>query len=249
MKNPKIFILFALLLVPTLVFSQKWKLSRSEYIYGIGINNLFGDIGGATSSDASRFADLDLASSRPILTLGYRYKFYERIAAKANFSYAYIHASDVNSVNEDRNYAVSSNLFEFYAQAEYHLLKEKQMVTYNSMSMRGKLQKFNAGINLYVFMGVGGAYFIPKAKDDFSGSSRFVDNKNFTFVFPIGFGIKYPLTSITDIGFELGGRFTTTDFIDGFKPEKSVSNDMYYFTVINVSTKIKKIKRRTEMRF
>ena len=244
MKAYKHIVLFSLLLIPTLGFSQKWKLSRSEYTYGIGISNYFGDIGGSSKADASAFSDFDIAYSRPVLAVGYRYRLYERIAVKANLSYANIYGSDVKSINEGRNYSFTTNMFELNGHLEYHITKEMHMVSYKSMSMRGKVKKFNRGINFYVFMGIGGAYFKPKAKDSFVGSSRFVDNKNLTFVFPIGLGLKYPLTSTTQIGLELGGRFTTTDFIDGFSPEASNSNDMYYFTVINVSTKIKRKKRR-----
>ncbi len=245
MKAYKHIILFSLLLIPTLGFSQKWKLSRSEYAYGVGISNYFGDIGGSSKADALGIADLRLAYSRPVLAVGYRYKLYERIAVKANLSYANIYGSDVKSINEGRNYSFTTNMFELNGHVEYHITQEMHMVSYKSMSTRGKLHKFNTGINLYVFAGVGGAYFKPKAKDSFVGSSRFVDNKNLTFVFPLGLGLKYPVTSTTYIGLELGGRFTTTNFIDGFSPEASNSNDIYYFTVINVSTKIKRKKRRS----
>ncbi|MCK5171433.1 MAG: hypothetical protein KAQ75_16255, partial [Bacteroidales bacterium] len=77
--------------------------------------------------------------------------------------------------------------------------------------------------------------------------SRFVDNKNLALVIPVGLGLKYPLTSTTQIGLELGGRYTTTDYIDGFSPYPSSEHrDIYYFTVINVSTKIKRKRRRSQ---
>jgi len=247
----KIRILFlVMILIPTLGFSQRWKLSRSEYMYGIGVANYFGDIGGAEKADASGFADIDIGYTRPTLAIGYRYKLYERIAVKANFTYANIHGSDVKSVNEGRNYSFSTNLFELNGHLEYHITEEKTVVSYRSMSLRGKLKKFNAGINLYVFMGVGGAYFKTKALDDFSTSDRFVDNKNLGLVVPFGIGAKYPLSTRSYIGLEFGRRFVTSDYIDGFSPEPSEAKDVYYFTVISVSYKIKKkSNRRPEYRF
>jgi opacity protein-like surface antigen len=244
MRIHKYILLSCLLIVSTLGFSQQWKLSRSSYTYGVGISNYFGDIGGASKADASPFADLDLAYSRPVLAVGFYYKLYERIAVKGNLSYANIHGSDANSQNANRNYTFTTNMVELNGHVEYHILKEMQMVSYSKMSMRGKVNKFNVGINLYVFAGIGGAYFKPKAKDNLTEEPRFNDSKNLALVFPVGLGIKYPLTSITSIGLELGGRFTTTDYIDGFSTESSTSNDIYYFTVINVSTKIKRSKRR-----
>lgn len=244
MKAFKFLIFLIFLLIPILGFSQKWKLSRSEYVYGVGISNYFGDIGGASKADASALADFDIAYTRPVLAIGYRYKLHERFAVKANLTYANIHGSDINSLNEPRNNSFTTNMLELNGYVEYHITKEMQMVTYNKMSMRGKLHKFNRGINLYVFMGVGGAYFKPKALDDLADDPRFVDNKNLTFVFPVGLGIKYPLTSTTFVGLEWGARFTTSDAIDGFKPQTTNTKDLYYFTVINVSTKIKRIHRR-----
>ncbi|MDA3953084.1 MAG: DUF6089 family protein [Bacteroidales bacterium] len=249
MKALKHIILFCLLLISTLGFSQKWKLSRSEYTYGIGVVNYFGDIGGASKVDASGFSDLDLAYSRPVLAVGYHYKMFERLAIKGNLTYANIHGSDVNSINEGRNNSFTTNMFELNGHIEYHITKEMQMVSYSKMSMRGKVNKFNVGVNLYVFAGVGGAYFKPKALDNLTSDSRFDDSKNLSLVFPVGLGIKYPLSSTTYIGLELGGRLTTTDFIDGFNTETSTSKDVYYFTVINVSTKIKRLKQRPKMRF
>ena len=249
MRGLKYILLSCLLLISSFGFAQKWKLSRSSYTYSIGVSSYFGDIGGASNADASAFADLELGNSRPVLAVGYYYKLYERIALKGNLSYANIHGSDANSLNEKRNLTFTSNMFELNGHIEYHILKEMQMVSYNKMSMRGKVNKFNVGVNLYVFAGIGGAYFNPKAKDNLEGNSRFVNNKNIAIVFPVGLGIKYPLTSTTSIGLELGGRFTTSDYIDGFTSESSTSKDIYYFTVINVSTKIKKAKQRAKIRF
>ncbi|MCB2194818.1 MAG: hypothetical protein KQH79_03105 [Bacteroidetes bacterium] len=250
MKLSKYIILVILIVSPVLSVAQRWKLSRSEYVYGVGVSNYFGDIGGSEKADASGFADIDITNTRPSLSIGYRYKLYERIAVKASLTYANIHGTDVKSINEGRNYSFTTNMFELNGHVEYHITEEKAAVSYKSMSLRGKLKKFNAGINLYVFLGVGGAYFKPKALDDFADSERFIEDKNMGLVVPFGVGLKYPLTSQSYIGLEFGRRFITSDYLDGFSPEASDAKDVYYFTVINVSYKIKrKSKRRPEYRF
>ncbi len=250
MKTSKIFILLILMLIPTLMFSQRWKLSRSEYSYGIGVANYFGDIGGAIKTDASGFADIDMANTRPTLAVGYRYKLHERLAVKANLTYANIHGSDVESINEGRNNTFSTNMFELNGHIEFHITKEKNIVSYKTMSMRGKLRKFNVGLNVYMFAGAGVAYFKPKALDNLTNDSRFIDNKNFGVVVPFGIGVRYPLTTISSIGLEFGRRFITSDYVDGFNTESSEAKDVYYFTVINVSYKIKrKSNSRKELRF
>jgi Domain of unknown function (DUF6089) len=252
MKISKFFILLLLILIPTITFSQRWKLSRASYSYGIGISNYFGDIGGSMKTDASGFADIDLLNSRPTLTVGYRYKLHERIAVKANLSYANIYGSDVNSKKESRNYAFSTNLFELNGHVEFHITKEKTVVSYKTMSMRGKLRRFNVGLNFYMFAGAGVAYYKPKAKDNLLNDPRFNDSKNFGVVVPFGVGVRYPLTTKTSIGLEIGRRFITSDYVDGLSPENSANEhkDGYYFTVINVSYKIKrKSNSRKELRF
>ena len=55
--------------------------------------------------------------------------------------------------------------------------------------------------------------------------------------------LKYIIDSKWVLGFELGGRFTSTDFLDGFSPLTSNFNDVYYFTVLNLIYKIKTDRR------
>jgi opacity protein-like surface antigen len=250
MGKYKYIILLVIVLVPALGFAQRWKLSRAEYMYGIGISNYLGDLGGANSRDASFFQDIDIANTRYVLSVGYRYRLYQRIAVKGSLSYAKLYGADVNSVNENRDYSFKSNLIELSGHVEYHITEEKQMVSYSSMSLRGKLRKVNAGINFYVFAGIGGAYFKPKSLEGSSYDGRYVGNKNLSLVFPVGLGLKYPISTRAYIGLELGRRFITSDYIDGFSPDPGQKKDAYYFTVISVSYKIKKkSNRRPEYRF
>jgi opacity protein-like surface antigen len=250
MKMKKQIILFFIILFlsPFFSYSQKWKLTRQELIGGIGLANYFGDIGGAEDPEASFISDVDFVYTRPNLMIGYRYRITERLAAKGSLTYANFYGSDAGSKNEARNYAFSSNLIELYGHVEYHITKEKQLITYSTMALRSGLKKLNATVNVYVFAGLGGAYFKPKAKDDFIGSERFNDSKNLTLVLPVGIGAKYPIRSDLYIGMDLSARITTTDFIDGFSPDASKHNDLYYLTTIYVSYKIKPRSRRPRIR-
>jgi len=88
-----------------------------------------------------------------------------------------------------------------------------------------------------VFAGLGGAFF---------GTEKLDNLENFDFeysktalVFPIGVGVKIGLNPKWDAGFELGRRFTTTDYLDAYTSEWSKSNDVYYFGVFNLIYKIK----------
>jgi len=248
MKRTKSIILFLLITIPLIGYSQKWKLSRTEIIGGIGTVNYFGDIGGSADADALWISDLDIMSTRPNVSVGLRYRLYDRFAVRGNLTYARFSGTDVGSLYEGRNYSFSTNLYELSAYGEFSIIPEKQMVKY-WINVRDGLRKFNASLNVYVFAGIGVSYFKPKALDSFVGSTRFVDDKNFAIVMPLGLGLKYPITPLNNIGIELGGRFTSSDYIDGFKPDASESNDIYYFALINVTHKIKPKARKTSVRF
>lgn len=249
MKKQFSLLIIILLLLPFFSYGQKWKLNRQELIGGVGLANYFGDIGGAEDPDASILLDVDFAYTRPNLMVGYRYRLADRLAVKGSLTYANFYGWDKSSKNEARDYAFSSNLIELYGHIEYHITPEKQLITYSTMSLRSGLKKLNASINVYVFVGIGGAYFKPKAKENFVGSDRFNDSKNLALVLPVGIGAKYPLRSDLFIGMEFSPRFTTTDYIDGFSPNLSENNDLYYLTTIYVSYKIKQKNRKPKIRY
>lgn len=232
--------------------AQLWKLSNKEIYGGLGTSHYFGDIGGANSSSSFNPADLDIASTRPSVTLGMRYRFAERFAARGNFGFGMLHSSDVGSVNENRNYAFKTILLEMSGQLMFSITEEKQVISYSAMNMRQGLRKFNARPHIYAFAGIGGAYFSPKALDDLEGSGRFDNSSSIALSFPVGLGIRYPFSPRTWVGFELGGRITTSDYIDGFTSQYSSSNDVYYFSQFFVSYKLKSNRfkpRRRNIRF
>lgn len=247
--NKRVVLLIMVSVLPLLGFSQKWKLARTEILGGIGTVSYFGDIGGAESADAMWVSDLDIMTTRPNFNVGYRYRIDEWGTIRGNFTYAMFKGSDENSVNAARNYTFSTNLYEITGYFEYWLIKEKQMVRYSSMTLRDGLRKFNAAFSLYVFAGVGGVYFKPVAYDNLATSGRFVENKNFGIVMPIGIGIKYPITERSSLGFELTGRLTSTDYIDGFKPDGSKYNESFYYTSLYIAHKLKPRSKTKKISF
>ena len=232
-------LLFVLLLVPVLTFSQRWKLQRAEITAGLGGVNYFGDIGGtADESNLLGLKDISIKFTRPNINFGGRYRINERFNVKANLVFGYLEGSDANSRNASRNYAFSSSIFELSGQVEYSLIPEKQPTRYSIMALRDGLRTFNQTLNTYVFAGLGGIYFNAKALEDLSTSDRFDDSKNFTLVVPVGVGVKYPLNSKIYVGFELGGRWAASDYLDGLTTKYSNHFDIYYFSLLNVVFKI-----------
>jgi len=237
MKRTALLILLLSFLYPATTQAQAWRMKRYEAIVGIGTANYFGDIGGQSKGEnALGFRDLSLSSTRPSIYLGARYKLYEPIAIKLNLITGFISGSDEGGINEDRNFEFSATIFEPSVQVEYSFLKEKEAQSYLMMKGSG-VKSFRSSISAYVFVGIGGGFFWPKAKEDLVDYE--IDYNKATLVVPMGLGAKYGLNSNWSVGFELGGRLTTTDYLDGYTSPYSESNDVYYFAVINFVYKMR----------
>lgn len=233
MKNSYILFLIIVLL-PTLVFSQsrRWERTRYELVGATGTTNFMGELGGSDKSGSSYFRDFEISSSRPLLHLGLRYKILEPLAVRTSISYGWLHGDDAKTENiyrKDRNIHFRSPIVEFSTQVEYSIIKEKAGHRYNLK--RGKRFSLQAlKVNTYIFAGVAGFYFNPKAKD-IEGDGKWHalqplgtegqgliptrdKYKRFQMAVPLGFGFKYNITRSIGIGLEYGARITFTDYID-----------------------------------
>lgn len=232
-------------MLPVLSFSQRWKLQRTEVTGGIGGTHYFGDIGGtADENNWMGLKDIEIVNTRPNINIGGRYRLEEDMSIKANVVFGYLEGDDANSKNEVRNYAFSSTVLEISGQFEYSLIPESIPVNFSIGNVRRGLIRSSANLNTYVFLGLGGVFFDVKPLDDLKDSDRFDSSKSMSFVVPVGVGVKYPINNQIHIGFELGGRWTSTDYIDGFTSQFSKHNDIYYFTLLNVVFKIETLNRR-----
>lgn len=226
-----IFFLFSLT-----VDSQIWKMRRYEGLFGVGTAHYFGDIGGYPKGEnLLGLRDIDFTQLRPTLYIGMRYKLYETVALKLNLSYGYLHGDDAGDVNDARNFKFYTGIFEPSFQVEYSFLKEKEAMSYLMMKGKG-INQFNASLNAYVFAGIGGAFFKTTGNETLEEVG--LEYNTTTLVFPLGIGIKYGLNTSWSLGFDLGGRFTTSDYLDGYTSQYSESKDVYLFGVINLIYKI-----------
>ena len=235
-------VLAILFIIPLSVEAQNWKLRRYEITGGIGTTNFFGDIGGTEDLDnLAGFKDIQLRYTRPSFAFGARYRITGNMAVKLNLISGITSGDDTTSRNEARRFAFNSTIFEPSLQFEYYVIPESVRASSALFTHRGMINSFSR-INIYLFGGLGAAFFSPTPKRDFI--PVFTDNfSKFGLVFPIGVGLKYPISSRLALGLELGRRFTTTDYIDGYKSVHSKHNDTYYFGVFNVIYKIRTDRR------
>ena len=159
-------LLTLIVLFPFLVSSiqaQRWKQYRYDIFGGIGTANFMGDLGGG-AKDAAHFLgirDLDATATRPGFHVGMRYKLLSMIAVKAQFNWAFLNGNDARSGSLGRYYrnlAFRTPVYEFSSQLEYFFLPEKVSSRYQISS------GFRNLLSAYVFVGVGGFYFNPKAQ-------------------------------------------------------------------------------------
>jgi opacity protein-like surface antigen len=220
MKN----ILFlTFILLGTASYAQHWKFLRHEVTLGLGTSHFLGELGGADaigSSGIKGFKDLEFKLTRPAVAAGYRYYLSPMFALKGDLTYARLNGDDAltsERFRQNRNIHFRSPVIEFSARVEFYPLKEYFGHLYRTNGVIGKtVNRFSP----YVFVGVGGFWFNPKAK--YNGDwvalqplqTEGVKYKRIAASMPFGAGLKYAITNQLSIGLEMGLRYTSSDYLD-----------------------------------
>lgn len=243
-----------MLVLPFLSNAQRWKRVRWEAMYGFGISNSFTDLGGSNRDGTHFMRDLEIKKSQPILFIGGRYKIKEVFAVKLNLNYTWIGASDELTdwpSRNNRGITARSPVFEFSAQCEYSITKERFGSRYTFARLRNIR---NLKVNTYLFLGVGGVFFAPKLRVDGAWiAAKNVDPDVYTsgntndfhklnVVIPVGIGFKYGINRLWSFGIEFTERFTTTDYLEGFSDINSSARDSYVFMLVQLSYKLRTAK-------
>ena len=232
MQLTKSKIVFLILIISYInTFSQrsaKWKRMRYEIFYGLDATNFMGELGGANQVGTNFAKDFEISMTRPAVSLGFRYKFYEKVSGKAMLTYGFLRGDDKTTTEPtraNRNLNFYSPLVEFSLTGEYHITKERVGHRYNLRRVRG-VKGFK--VNVYFFGGVSLFWFNPKGKDaegkwhnlhslGTEGQGLIPTREPYhrlQLAIPFGVGFKYGLNRKWSIGLELGIRKTFTDYID-----------------------------------
>ena len=96
----------------------------------------------------------------------------------------------------------------------------------------------------YAFAGIGGLFYDPiLTKDGKTPVSPGVNvSASFTGVIPAGLGIKFNLQPRIAVCFELGGRYTFSNYLDGYASpygQRLIKNDTYYFSSASIVYKLR----------
>ena len=236
--------ILSLLLCLNQAAGQQWRSVRNEVFGGVSGFQYFGDIGGsADESNWLGIKDIDIQSVRPGLYLGWRYQLVRRLHVKASYTGGILSKSDLGSKNAARNFAFTTYVNEVSAQAEFYIIPESSRnIHYTIMQLRSGLRQSRQPWSLYLFGGLSGLYYFATPRNNMEGSPRFNGSENLAMAIPLGIGVKYHYIQNFSFGFELGGRLTLTDHLDGFKPAASRFNDVYYSGSVVLTYKIRTLR-------
>ncbi len=207
--------------------SNYWKTHRNELSFGFGISNFLGELGGRNQIGSPFIWDLEISQTKPAASISHRYYTFEKQSIRTTIAYGVLAGND-NLTTEDfrhnRNLAFRTDLFEFSVVYELHFYKEQLGHIYD---LRGVVGQKSSRVGLYLFGGVGGFYFNPKAPlnngyvqlkplgtegQGLPGGPE--EYSNYQFCIPMGIGVRKAFSKQWSGGFELQYTKTFTDYID-----------------------------------
>ncbi|MDL2262005.1 outer membrane beta-barrel protein [Bacteroidales bacterium OttesenSCG-928-I21] len=226
--------------------SSYWRKYKHEIFGGVGTTNLMGDLGGSDIvGSKTPVRDFDFKASRFVIHGGYFYRFHERWSVGASVAFGRLYGGDkyTNEPNRsERNINFHTTIIEFSPMIYFSIITEK----YSHAFKVGQRGKVSIRPNLYLFAGISGFWFNPKAQ--YKGDiAEFYDNwyalqplgtegqgiiesrdpySRIAVAIPVGLGISFPLNRRLSLGLEYGFRYTFSDYIDDVSTSY-VSKDIF----------------------
>jgi len=235
----KRFLLFVMILCITAPFSsaQLWKWKRWETSLGVGPSFFFDDIGGySRSKNLLGFRDLSYRQTMFDINGNIKYRLTRTLNARMSATFGMLHGIDTWGSNEGRAMEATTIILEPALLGEYYFVKNRSESSYLFLRGRG-FWKLLSSLDFYAFSGFGGVYY------DVHGNPPLVElgmkESGFAALIPVGLGASLIYTPNINFGLELGGRYTFTDYIDGYTSQYSTANDVYYFLNFTITYKVK----------
>lgn len=226
MRTLTLLILLGLVATSFDTHAQRWKRYRHEAVLGIGATGFLGELGGGDGPARDLFLDLDGGATRYCISGGYRYKLNEIISLRPSLTYGRLYGSDAladNPQRQSRNLSFRSPIVELAALGEVYVIREKVSSRYRVRGIRGAL---GSSLSAYVFGGVAGFWFNPRAEyngkwyslqplgtegQGLNGTKKY---SRISFSVPVGLGYKFNLSRTFSFSMEFGFRYAFTDYLD-----------------------------------
>lgn len=187
-----------------------------------------GDLGGLDRKGVKVFLfDLEFSQFKQSFQCTHRYNISPKGALSQRFFYGNISGSDVLTAQpqrNNRNLSFQSKIFSYSISYEYHILRSRPGHIYNIKGAKGTASN---PLGLYIFGGIGGFYFNPKA--DYNGTLvelRPLGTEGqgipgnppkyslLSISAPTGIGATLRLPFNLKFGAEFSYYFTLTDYLD-----------------------------------
>jgi hypothetical protein len=220
--------------------AQLWKQRRFEAVAGLGTSQFFGDIGGYSKKEnILGIKDFSFLQTRFNISAGAKYKILNELNVRLNLTYGLLHATDKGGSNEARGMEASTSIFEPIVLGEYYFIRSKLGSSYLFNSGKGgsSFKNFFSALELYAFTGIGGLSYNVKGNDKLVAAG--LQNSGFTAVIPVGIGVNLLFKPEYNLGVELGGRYSFSDYLEGYTSQYSSSNDVYYFFSVTFTYKVR----------
>lgn len=217
---------------------ELWKQRRFEAVAAFGPSFFFGDIGGFSHGEnILGFKDLTFLQTRYNVGASFKYRLTDVINVRLSLSQAMMKATDRRGSNENRQFESKINIFEPAIIGEFYFIKNKNESSYRFFRGKRPFQDIMSSIDVYTFTGFGGCVYSVKGNDLLQ--SKKMQTSGFTPVIPIGVGANLIYSADLDFGIEIGGRYSFSDYLDGYTSQFSSSNDVYYFLGFTVTYKMR----------
>lgn len=236
-----------MLLYPHTIYSQGsrlWKQKRAELIFGIGVTNFLGELGGANQIGTNGFKDFEYTATKSMINLGYSYFFTRKSAGQFDLSYGRLSGADKltkEPFRNNRNITFRTPIVEAAGKYVFNFRRVREGHRYNLRGVRGWR---NIDRMSYLFIGVAGFWFNPQSKYVngkwyalqplcTEGQGIFPTRKKYhrlQVAIPVGLGFKLLLSKDWYFGMEYGIRKTFTDYIDDVStsyPDKDAMLETY----------------------
>lgn len=199
-------------------FHNKPKIEKSVHVGGA---YFYGDIGGRQKNALLLFGyeELDFSATKPNIGVGLKRNFNKYVAVKTGLTYPYLEQSDAKSYSASRH---PRNL-----SFRTHILEASFITELRVAKFQMKTKRKKSHWEYYVFGGVGGFYYNPKAEYrgnyvalrplSTEGQGLKPDTKQYSLIglsAPIGGGLRFGYGFGSSFYCEMGYRLTNTDYID-----------------------------------
>jgi hypothetical protein len=216
---------------------ELYKRKRMEAVAGVGTSQFFGDIGGfSQTQNILGLKDIILNQTRFNIEGALRYRIMPEFSVKLGLTFGMFHSIDTKGSNETRGMEATTTFFEPVVTGEYYFIKSKQENRYTFSKGRNMRGSFFSYVDIFAFTGIGGLSYHVKGNDVLVASGMV--NGGFTAVIPVGVGANILVHPDYTLGMELGGRYSFSDYLDGYSSQYSKSNDVYYFLTFTFTYKI-----------